>query len=322
MGLFNLPKFATAAIVALAFTGVAGTASATDWTLTKATGEVTITGVAVGAQPIAATTGTLIATGQTLTTGATGRALLVHGKDIVSVGPATVLTVPRAASGDAMTVLMQTSGTTELDIEKLTEPHFAVETPYLTATVKGTHFTVTVSANDASVAVTEGRVEVTDHATADYVALLPGQSAAVDAAKRGLQVTGAPPPAVQSGKANGNNNGNGGGADNGLRASLGATAGGSGNSLAKSAAGASASVAKSSNGNGAKSTGAAAIATTSNNADTGNGGGNGNGNGNGKGGGNAVSVAQATTDSAQNALSISNDNGGGNGGSPPGLRGR
>src|SRR6185295_6578236 len=233
MGLFNLPKFATATAFAFAIVGGAGGAWATDWTLTKATGDVTISGTAVGAQPIAATTGTVIATGQTLTTGPTGRALLVHGKDIVSVGPATVLTVPVAASGDGMTVLMQTNGTTELEIEKLAQPHFAVETPYLTATVKGTHFTVTVSANYASVAVTEGRVEVTDHATDDYTALTPGQSASVEAAKRGLQVTGAPPPVVQPGKGPGGNNGNGNGngGDNSLRASL----PGNGNGAVKSA---------------------------------------------------------------------------------------
>src|SRR4051812_13253105 len=224
MRLFNLHSFASAAILAFAASGLATAASATDWTLTKATGEVKITGIEVGAQPIAATSGTVVATGQTLTTGVGGRALLVHGKDVVSVGPATVLTVPRAVSSNDMTVLVQTTGTIELEIEKLAQPHFAVETPYLTATVKGTHFTVTVSTNYASVAVTEGRVEVTDHATADFVALLAGQSAAINTAKPGLQVTGAPPPAVQSGKGAGNNgNGNGGGSanDNGLRASLG-----------------------------------------------------------------------------------------------------
>src|SRR3954468_22002973 len=155
MRLFNLHGFAGAAVLAFVVSGLASAASATDWTLTKASGEVKITGVEIGAQPVAATSGTVVATGQTLTTGSGGRALLVHGKDVVSVGPGTVLTVPRAAGGSDMTVLVQTNGTIDLDIEKLAQPHFAVETPYLTATVKGTHFTVTVSANYASVAVTE-----------------------------------------------------------------------------------------------------------------------------------------------------------------------
>ena len=120
MRLFNPHSLAKAAVLAFAVSGLAGAASATDWTLTKASGEVKITGVEIGAQPVAATSGTVVATGQTLTTGSGGRALLVHGKDVVSVGPATVLSVPRAASGSDMTVLVQISGTIELDIEKLT----------------------------------------------------------------------------------------------------------------------------------------------------------------------------------------------------------
>jgi hypothetical protein len=169
-------------------------ARSADWTLTKATGSVSVTGAIAGPQPIAAKAGMTVAVGQTVVTGSYSRAMLVHGNDIVAVGPSTNLTVPQAQGGNAATVLAQTSGTIDLDIEKLAKPHFIVETPYLTATVKGTHFTVRVGANYASVTVSEGRVEVTDHATGQIVALLAGQSAATDGTRGGLQVTGSPLP--------------------------------------------------------------------------------------------------------------------------------
>src|SRR5262245_59345895 len=123
-----------------AFSATAGGAAAADWTLAKMSGDVRITGAAV--QPVALSDRATIRPGQTLTTGANGRVLLVHGNDTVSVGPGTVLSVPPTPASDLPTVLFQASGVIELEVEKLGHPHFAVETPYLAAVVKGTHFTV------------------------------------------------------------------------------------------------------------------------------------------------------------------------------------
>jgi hypothetical protein len=191
----RLPAFVVAFLSALLW-ATAGAAGA-DWTLVKMSGDVRITGVA--AQPIALRNGTLVRAGQTITTGSNGRALLVRGNDTVSVGPGTVLSVPPTPVLNLPTVLYQSVGVIELTVEKLGRPHFAVETPYLAALVKGTRFTVTVSARGASVAVSEGQVEVSDNLTGDTVSVTAGQSASVGQDRIGLEVFGVQPPEVRRG---------------------------------------------------------------------------------------------------------------------------
>ncbi|WP_210161477.1 hypothetical protein [Rhizobium leguminosarum] len=59
------------------------------------------------------------------------------------------------------TEVLQQIGTLDLEIEKRSQPHTTVQTPYLEAVVKGTIFHVTVGKTKASVSVDRGLVQVT-----------------------------------------------------------------------------------------------------------------------------------------------------------------
>ena len=78
----------------------------------------------------------------------------------------------------------------EAEVENV--QHFAVQTPYLAAVVKGTRFTVTADGKGASVSVQRGRVEVDDKANKTHVTISIGQSArtGTDTSNK-LQVSGA-----------------------------------------------------------------------------------------------------------------------------------
>ena len=76
------------------------------------------------------------------------------------IGPDSVVTVP--AQAGRHTTILQRAGVVEFDIERQKLPYFVVETPYLSALVKGTQFTVEVGASTATVSVAGGLVEVED----------------------------------------------------------------------------------------------------------------------------------------------------------------
>lgn len=70
------------------------------------------------------------------------------------------LELPAGAEDDAMTRLVQWLGQVVFEIDHRPDPHFEVDTPYLTAIVKGTAFTVDVTRDNSAVAVTQGVVAV------------------------------------------------------------------------------------------------------------------------------------------------------------------
>jgi hypothetical protein len=164
-------------------------AIADEWQLAKVTGQVWVS--SAGIQPASVKTGMILKSGQMLQTDKNARALLVHDNDRVLVGPSSIVSVP-ASTTLGMTKLQQQSGQIEFDVEKLGQPHLTVETPYLAAVVKGTHFSVTVNSRGATVAVTEGLVQVTDFGTRETSAVGAGQTAQVQIGAR-MKVTGVPP---------------------------------------------------------------------------------------------------------------------------------
>jgi hypothetical protein len=74
-----------------------------------------------------------------------------------------------------------------LDVEPRRQRHFEVETPHLTAVVKGTEFTVAVAATGSSVLVKEGAVEVTSLVTGQSTLVGTSQTARVAASGTGRQ---------------------------------------------------------------------------------------------------------------------------------------
>src|SRR5437773_1861842 len=67
-------------------------ALAAPWAVQKATGDVAI--AANGATSVSLGPTTELANGTTITTGASGRALLLRGKETMVIGPNSVVTIP------------------------------------------------------------------------------------------------------------------------------------------------------------------------------------------------------------------------------------
>ncbi len=151
----------------------AGTAHAgtPGWTVSESSGAVTVTRPGYSAVVVR---GGAVNAGDIVSTGKNGRAVLVRGEEYLVVSPGARITIADPKPG-AMTQIIQSFGNTLYKIKKMATPHFAVETPYLAAVVKGTVFSVTVTPKGASVQVTEGRVEVaTPDGGASYL-VTPGE---------------------------------------------------------------------------------------------------------------------------------------------------
>ncbi len=107
-----------------------------------------------------------------------GRVDFQRDAEVISLGGSTQIRIHDRA-GKRFTTVEQSFGTVEVEAEVQNVQHFAVETPYLAAAVKGTHFIVTSGDRKASVQVTRGRVEVTDIATGARALVPAGQTATV-----------------------------------------------------------------------------------------------------------------------------------------------
>jgi FecR protein len=183
-------------IIATLFAGSAAYAGAPGWTISESSGKVAV--VSTGVVKVAVRGGALT-TGDFVTTGANGRAVLVRGEEYLVVAPNSRIRVADPAKSGGMTQIIEHFGNVIYKIKKMAMPHFAVETPFLAAVVKGTTFSVTVTEKGASVQVVEGRVEVaTRDGGASYM-VLPGDIGSVSAgAPASLNVQGRETRTIQS----------------------------------------------------------------------------------------------------------------------------
>jgi hypothetical protein len=166
------------AIVALFMLSTPAVAGTKAWQISESTGAVSIES---NGQVRDATRGMALKAGDAVSTGASGRAVIVRGGEYVIVSPKSRVRITKPEESGAITQIFQSIGSALFKIEKKETPHFGVKTPYLAAVVKGTTFNVTVTANGATVQVTEGRVEVStlDGGAADMI--VPGRIGRVDA---------------------------------------------------------------------------------------------------------------------------------------------
>ena len=155
---------------------IGSNAVAEDWRVSKSSGEVWLQG-SLG-QPISLSSGALLKAGETIRTG-NGRVLLVRGEETILISPNSLVGLPSEQQKNGKTKILQKSGSILLDVQKKNVKHFEVETPYLAAVVKGTQFRVSVNDQGADVDVVEGKVEVSDFKSGEFVLVLPGQSAKV-----------------------------------------------------------------------------------------------------------------------------------------------
>ena len=178
-----------AAAFVLATASAAFAADGGDWTVSKSSGEVWLTGS--GVQQASLKQEDVLKPGDTIRTGRTGRVLLKRGDEMILVSPNSVVGVPAEKKEGLSTTIMQQAGSILLDVEKRNVKHFEVETPYLAAVVKGTQFRVTVNAGKTTVDVVRGQVEVADFKSGQIAQVMAGQHATAFAnGKTGLSLGG------------------------------------------------------------------------------------------------------------------------------------
>lgn len=174
-------------IAALILLPTAAFATADDWRVVKATDQVKYTVDRTNWQDLRA--GEVVPNRAWVSTGPRGRVQLARGVESITFQPNTLAAIATNESAAMKTQIYQQVGVLDLEIEKRSQPHTAVQTPYLAAVVKGTIFHVTVGRAKASVSVDRGLVEVTAFASGQRSNVAPGQSATVDK-KAGMTVAG------------------------------------------------------------------------------------------------------------------------------------
>lgn len=145
-----------------------------------------------------------------------GRMTLVRGKEQIDLGSGTRIQIVDQGGSRPYTTIRQHVGRVEIEAEVRNVEHFAVQTPYLVAIVKGTRFIVSADRNGSDVRVRRGIVSVTNLATGLNVLLRAGQAAATNGGTFNLSGSGTLPPVLD---------------ENGEPALLGALLGGAGDVL-------------------------------------------------------------------------------------------
>jgi hypothetical protein len=159
--------------------GQSAIAQVAQWTLSEASGRVIVRDA--GGEH-AARRGSLVVPGATLSTGPGSRAVVVRGKDFVTVAANSRIRIPTADQNSGGFDVVQEWGNAVFQIEKKKNPHFGVRTPYLAAVVKGTTFSITVTHEGASLQVLEGAVETSTGDGGARELIRPGIVASVSAA--------------------------------------------------------------------------------------------------------------------------------------------
>ncbi|HEV7276336.1 MAG TPA: FecR family protein [Devosiaceae bacterium] len=159
----------TISIAALAALFVT-TVQADDWTASRLRGGVFVLNAG---QWVQLQRGSVVSDDSVIKSAPGSRASFVRGAETVEIGADTTIQIADGSSG--FTTVYNHEGTVGIDAEVRNVQHFAVQTHYLAAVVKGTAFTVRAGADHATVAVARGRVEVNDARYQSSVSLSAGE---------------------------------------------------------------------------------------------------------------------------------------------------
>lgn len=132
--------------------------------------------------------GSIVSDTRVIRTAKNGRAQFQRDKETISLEPNTQIKIFDYADSK-FTVVQQHFGEVAIEAERRDVQHFAVQTKYLVAVVKGTKFTVRADGLGANVSVQRGQVQVRDTERQELVEVEKGQSAGAGEAN-GLQVSG------------------------------------------------------------------------------------------------------------------------------------
>lgn len=165
-------------LLLLLFSGAPALAQTAGWTISEAKGSVLVID---SRGERAASVGLAITPGATVRTKAQSSAVLVRGREFVTLRQNAQIRIPQVTSEKSIIQIIQDYGSALFKIGKQADPHFGVETPYLAAVVKGTTFIIAVGADGATLQVTEGAVEASTPDGGARELILPGAVAMVAA---------------------------------------------------------------------------------------------------------------------------------------------
>ena len=190
-------QFAGAAVL---FSLLAVPALADDWQAVKLRG-VVLQLVNNQWQPLQR--GDIVPDTRVIRTTVSGHAEFTRGGETIDLEPNTQIQIfDKAHHEKPYTTIVQQFGTVSVEAQVQNVQHFAVDTPFLAAVVKGTRFVVSSGKTGGSVKVNRGHVEVTDKLNKTHVLLSVGQSAVIDKLKTAgslvVEGAGALPPVLDS----------------------------------------------------------------------------------------------------------------------------
>lgn len=161
------------AVLALAFLAItANGACAADWVASKLRGGVFAFSDGAWHQ---LERGSVVPDDRIIRTASDGRVQFVRANETIDMEPSTQIRIFDQA-GSKFTIVQQHFGAVSIEAEKRQVQHFAVQTEFLAAVVKGTRFSVSTGAEMSNVAVDRGEVEVRD-VRHMVVRVRPGQHA-------------------------------------------------------------------------------------------------------------------------------------------------
>ena len=127
--------------------------------------------------------GMIVPDDRAVRTMAAGYVTFTRGQETVELGPNTQIQIFDKAGKKPFTTIKQEFGSVSIEAEVRNVQHFAVDTPFLAAVVKGTRFTVVSGKTNSTVTVRRGHVAVENLKNKSHVLLAVGQSASVDDVK-------------------------------------------------------------------------------------------------------------------------------------------
>lgn len=158
---------------ALTLVAMAGPALADDWIATKLRGQVL---QLVDGEWVRLARGDVVPDGRVIRSLANGRAEFSRGEEAVTIAANTQIQIIDR-DGRQFTTVKQQFGVVEVEAEVRNVEHFAVETPFMAAVVKGTRFAVISGKTTTEVDVIRGHVAVESEITHAMTTIAAGQSA-------------------------------------------------------------------------------------------------------------------------------------------------
>ncbi|WP_052951661.1 FecR domain-containing protein [Devosia soli] len=164
-----MQKIVAAIAVSVAALLSVSTAVADEWTAVRLRGGVFALENGAWTQIVK---GSVVSDDRVIKSAPGARATFVRGAETIEIGPDTTAQI---SDQSGFTTVYNHEGTVGIDAEARNVQHFAVQTPFLVAVVKGTAFTVQSSAVASTVTVARGTVEVEDEQTNAQVSVEAGQ---------------------------------------------------------------------------------------------------------------------------------------------------